>query len=157
MRREDNLGHLPQRMVGRQRLDLENVQAGTSDFTRLQGRRQIGQIDNDATTDIDQISRAFHPLQPCPIDEFERLRRMRRGHHDKIAFLQQIVEPVGPPQGDSRRCGGCHRINAQNPHAKRQAAARVSAPMPPNPMTPNTQSASVKASRSEGSTSPGPP
>src|SRR5262245_12204938 len=50
--RDEDVFHAPQRMIGRQGLDLEDVEPGARDVAGLQRRGQIGEVDDDAAADV---------------------------------------------------------------------------------------------------------
>ena len=62
MRRNNYIFHLPERMGGGQGLDLEHVESRSGNFAGLQGSRQVGQVHDGATSDVDEIGTAFHLL-----------------------------------------------------------------------------------------------
>src|SRR5438876_7459573 len=54
VRRDDDVVELPERAVGRQRLDLENVDDGTANVAGAKRGQQASLIDNAAARDVDQ-------------------------------------------------------------------------------------------------------
>ena len=50
VRRDDDVGHFPQRMIGRQRLDLEHVQPRAGDLTGFECRGQVEPLQSAVCT-----------------------------------------------------------------------------------------------------------
>src|ERR1700731_4360738 len=60
MRRCQNIREMAERMLGRQRFDIEHVQARSSDFARLQVFEESRLNDDGAACRIDEIGRRLH-------------------------------------------------------------------------------------------------
>src|ERR1700694_4083236 len=77
MRRHDDVGKLKQRMAGRRRLLLENIEPGAG---KLAGHQRVIQrrlVDNPTACGIDEIGRRLHALQARRIEHPDRLWRLR--------------------------------------------------------------------------------
>src|SRR5215813_937843 len=64
VRRDEDARRRPQRMVGRQRLLLEDVEPGAGDLPSPERRHQIIEPRRHAAPDVDEERRALHPLEP---------------------------------------------------------------------------------------------
>src|SRR5205823_3980491 len=61
VRREDDpVAHAPERMVGGQRLLLEDVEGRPGKFPGFQGGEEIGKDYDPTPADVDEIGRPFH-------------------------------------------------------------------------------------------------
>src|SRR4029077_16465994 len=60
MRRCENIREMAERMLGRQRFDIEHVQAGAGDFPSLQDFDESTLVDDGASCRIDQIGCRLH-------------------------------------------------------------------------------------------------
>src|SRR5262245_31696176 len=80
--RDQYVGCCPERMVGGQGLDLENVEAGSRDLSGVQCGHKVGEAHGHATADIDQKGTRFHATEPLAVDQTFGGRSVR-DRHDK--------------------------------------------------------------------------
>ena len=136
---------------------LEHVESRSGDLSRPQGSRQIVQIDNGASSDVDEISVPFHLLKLRSAKHLDGSRRVRGGDDDEIALSQQIRQTLAGPQGfDSRRRFGSPGSTATMRIPKARPRRATSSPMLPKPTTPSVASLRRRWARSMALTSPGP-
>ena len=124
VRSQDDVLHLPERMLRGKRFDFEHVEAGAGDLPRLQRRDQIVQVDDDSASDVDQKGGPLHLPELGPPEHLDRFRRMRRGNHDEIALHQQVCQPFRLPERlHARRTFLSLGVDRQHPHPEGQASA----------------------------------
>ena len=63
MRRQDHVVQPDQWIVGRERLDLEDIEAGAGDLAIAQGGHQRLLVDQLAAADVDEVRRRLHQGQ----------------------------------------------------------------------------------------------
>ena len=122
VRGEDDVLHGPERVVRRQRLDLEDVEPRPGELAGPQRRHQVGEVHDRAAPDVDQVAGPLHLAEPRPVEQLRRLGRVRRGDDDEVARAQQVGQPVEPPQrGDAVGRSRLDGIDGQHPHPEREA------------------------------------
>ena len=93
-------------MVGGEGLDLEDVEPGARDLPRPERGHEVIEIHDDPAAHVDQVGRPLHLTELRPPEEPLRLRGVRGGDHDEIAFGQEVAQPVRSPESghaDRRR------------------------------------------------------
>ena len=131
-RQDDAFVHAPQRMIGRQRLRLEDVQGRPGDLPGLQGRRQVGQIDDGSAADVDEVGRRASSAGTAAGGTASPSRGVcGAAITTKSLCAQQVGQPLRPPQ---RRHAGRRLASAPDRPPRRaspKASARraISAPM----------------------------
>ena len=85
MRCEDDLGQCPERMILRQRLDLEYVQRRPGNLSLLDGSSQRIKLHDGPPANVDQVSRVLHLCKLLAAKPALRLRSVRCRDHHKIA------------------------------------------------------------------------
>ena len=126
VRRDEHAGHRPQRMVGRQRLLLEDVEAGAGDLAGPERRDQIVEPRRHAAPDVDEERGALHPLKARAVHEAFGGRRVRHREDHEVGQRQQRVQRVGAVELRARP-GGASRRRASIPdhvHAERGGEPR---------------------------------
>src|SRR5262245_20303761 len=134
VRGEEDARHRPQRVIGRQRLLLEHVEAGPGDFPRPQGPGEIVEPRRHAASDVDEERAALHPLKARPMHESSVAGVCGTVRTTKSARGRSASRASGP--WSSATPGGWSRRRASTPMTRRPKAAAsraASAPMPPTP------------------------
>ena len=73
---------------------VSNTSSPAPAISPARGRRQVGQIDDHAAADVDQIAGPLHLAELRSAEELESLRRVRRGDDDEVARAEEVGEPV---------------------------------------------------------------
>src|SRR4029078_12228359 len=94
MRKDRQVFRLPQWIVGRQRLLRKDIEAGTGDFSCLEGSDQSRLIDDAAARDIDQVSRRLHRRKDLRADNIACFGAQWREHDEKIEIAGHLGEFV---------------------------------------------------------------
>src|SRR5450755_2117490 len=96
---DQQIGHVPQRRVGSQRLLWKYIKrrATNSFFTQSYGER--GFIHQRATADVDQAGTGLHEGQASGIGDLLRAIRNRRCQHDVIRLPKDFVDLGWPEDG----------------------------------------------------------
>src|ERR1700738_1451171 len=89
VRRREDVLQLPERMVGLQRFDVEYINGGTSDLTRLQSFNQSRLVDDRSTRCVDESRRRLHQGElGCPDQLFGTTAQDQMDGHD-VGFAEQ--------------------------------------------------------------------
>ena len=144
--REDEVGHVVQRRVGRQRLLPERIQHGAAHGAAAERPHQRPLVDEAAAGDVDEPRAGLHPGQAIG----RRTRscgvpRQRQREDHEVALGEQLRQLVGRSSRSmparSGRLGGPARSVAADGHdarAEGRAPARATArPIEPRPTTPD--------------------
>ena len=91
MRREHDIVHLAQRMVERQRLDVEHVEAGAGDLVVAQGRQQRRLIDDRPARGVDDIGGRLHQAELLGADQPARALREHDVDGDEVGLPEQVL------------------------------------------------------------------
>ncbi len=94
---DDYVIHLPERVIGGQGFDFEDVEGGAGDVFLLQNGSQVLQIDDGTAADVDQIRGGFHLAELFGAKQFFGLRGVGSGDDDEIADGQQVGQAVDVP------------------------------------------------------------
>ena len=95
VRREDHVGHLPQRAALGKRLHGIDIESGARQPVVLQRFDQGPMIHHTTARNIDQKGRLLHALQDVGVDHAPRLRRQWDGHHDEVAKRDHRTNSLG--------------------------------------------------------------
>ena len=123
MGRDDYVFHLPERVICRQRFDLEDVECGAGDLFLLQSGGEILQINDGTAADVDQVCGRFHLAKLSGAKQFFGLWCMRSSDDDKITDGQEVGQAVDVPDviDDAGHFAG-EGIDGVNSHAERSGA-----------------------------------
>ena len=104
MRGDYHVVQPPPSAVGRQRLELEGVNGGARYAARTQRVVERVLIHYAAARYDYQVRGRLHQRQFARSYHALRVLRVRRGHHEPVGHLQQVVQPVRSPDfADERR------------------------------------------------------
>jgi hypothetical protein len=78
-----------QRMAGRQRLGVGDVERGARELAGVQGGDQGRLVDQGAPADVDQVQPPFGAGQHLGIDHVPRFGGGGRGDHEVVALREQ--------------------------------------------------------------------
>ena len=151
MRAEHDVRHRQQRAVGRQRLDLEDVQRGAGEVAAAQRLDQRGLVHDRPAGDVDQLAARLHRGQHLGVHQVPGLLGQRGADHQVVGGRHHVVEGAGPDaelgRGGQRRvprvaaddvhpeCGTADRDRAadaaQADHAHHLAAQRLALDLEP--------------------------
>jgi len=92
--RDDDSGHLPQRMDRRRGLPLDHVQARARDATRPDEVRQRDLVDEATACHVDHHGPLRQEVQPAPVEDVTRRCVVRHVERDEVRLRQQVIEPV---------------------------------------------------------------
>ncbi len=90
MRRQDDVGQLEQRMIGRRRLLHEHVEGGSGQVARTQRLGQRLLVDDAAAGTVDDASALGQQRQFAGADQVAGLVGQRRMHGEEIDARQQL-------------------------------------------------------------------
>ena len=123
MGRDDYVFHLPERVIGGQRFDLEDVECGAGNVFLLQSSSEILQIDDGAAADVDQIRGGLHLAKLLGAEQFFSLGSVRGSDDDEIADGQEVGQAVDVPDviDDAGHFAG-EGIDGVDGHAERGGA-----------------------------------
>src|SRR6185295_7166649 len=125
VRRDDDVARLPQRVIGRQRLGIRDVEPGASDLAAIE-RIDERRGDYTATArDVDEVGGRFHLREERRVEDAGGLRRERRGVHDEVRFCGQLRQLIR--QADVAyevRAGAAAGARRGDFHAERVRALR---------------------------------
>src|ERR1700675_3728661 len=96
VRRDEDAGHGPQRVVGGQGLLLEDVEPGARDLAGSERFDEVVEPGRSAAPDVDEERGALHPPEARPVHEALGDRRVRHGEDHEVRERQERVERVGP-------------------------------------------------------------
>jgi hypothetical protein len=120
MRRDDDVGHVPQWRGGIERLALEDVEIGAGKMAALKGRNDVA-FDRDFTArDVDEMAAPRHRLEGRRVGDAARRGRGRAAQDQPVGLgqrLQQLAIGDGAVAGFDRlgaAMGADHR-HAQHP------------------------------------------
>src|SRR5512133_3316539 len=92
MWRDNEVGSLPERAVGRQRFFGENVYRCSGDHLLLESFFQSGKVSDAAAAQVDKIGCGFHGGKFFSAEHVTGGSRKWDGYHHKITFLEHRVE-----------------------------------------------------------------
>lgn len=72
MRREDQVGRAPERVIRRQRLIREHIDNGAAELAALQRIEQVGSDKVFAATDVDQLGAGLGPRKRGSVEQAAR-------------------------------------------------------------------------------------
>src|SRR5262245_14939868 len=91
MRREDDVVHLAQWMIGGQRLDVEHVEPGAGDLVLPQRRQQRRLLDDGTARGVDDVGRRLHQAELLCADEAARALRQDHVDGDEVRLAEQLL------------------------------------------------------------------
>src|SRR4051794_11489134 len=91
MRREHDVVHLAQRMIHRQRLDVEHVEAGARDLVLAQRGEHRGLVDDGAARGVDEVGRRLHQSELLRADEAACALGQDDVNGDEVGLPEQVV------------------------------------------------------------------
>ena len=94
VRRDGDLRMGPERVLGRQGLDAEDVERRARQLPIVERRQQIFIDDRAASPDIDHVPAARHLRKRAAIEQILRLRRERQCVDQGIGAREKGVEPT---------------------------------------------------------------
>ena len=83
--------HLAQRMIERQRLDVEHVEPGAGDLLVAQGREHRRLVDDRTARRVDQVGGGLHQAEFLGPDDAARSLRQDNVDGDEVRLAEQIV------------------------------------------------------------------
>ena len=96
VRGEDHLGTAEEFVIGRGRLDFENVEGRSGDLARLEPLEEGGFVDQSAARAVDDAHAGFHDFDPRRVHEMFGLGRHRHVQGDEVGlgngFLDGLAE-----------------------------------------------------------------
>src|SRR6202048_1812113 len=124
VRRREDVLQLPERMVGLQRFDVEYINGGTSDLTRLQSFNQSRLVDDRSTRCVDESRRRLHQGElGCPDQLFGTTAQDQMDCHDVGLAEQRLLVHEGSTSGAGFLLSEA-LAPGDRPHAEREADAR---------------------------------
>src|SRR5256885_16672478 len=90
---KQNVFHLVEGMVGRQRLLIEDVQGGASDLMRRERMDHCRFVDDRAAADVDHDGGILHGCEFARADQAARFGVQRRGYEDVVTARHHLKEP----------------------------------------------------------------
>ena len=120
MGRQHHVRQLRQRVMRRQRLGVEDVEAGTGDPLLRERRDQGSLIDDRAARGIDEIRAPLHEPDPPGVEQTARFRCQREVDRDDVRFAQQLIQFAPPGPGSERCLFGEPRTPRQHAHPERR-------------------------------------
>ena len=94
VRGEDHVGEVPERMIGGQRLDLEDVERRPGEPAGAEGVDQVVEHDDRAPADVDQVAGRPQVGQRLRVEQAGGLGRLGRGDDDEVAPAEQLGQLV---------------------------------------------------------------
>src|SRR6266851_4644233 len=88
----DEVLKLQERVVGRGRLLVEDVERGAGDLVAAERVMQRLLVDDAAARGVDEKRGSLHARQPGGVEEADRLRRLRAMDRDEIGAGDRLVE-----------------------------------------------------------------
>ena len=88
----DDVGSLPEWMIGGQRLRGEDVEAGAADMAAIDRGGERTLVDQFAACGVDENRTAFHGGKFLGVEKADQLRRQPRVQRNHVGFGQQTVE-----------------------------------------------------------------
>ena len=82
------------RIVGRRRLDLEDIERRPADPPLPQGFRKRPLVDQRSPRGVDQDRRRLHGAKPLPVDDVEGFPGQRQVQGDDVRRSQQRLQPL---------------------------------------------------------------
>ena len=120
VRREQEVGRVAQRRVGRQRLLREDVQRGARELARAQRRDERLLVDERAARGVDEQRAGPQQRQARRVDQAARRRRDRQVEADDVGHRERRLDRLGllgAELGDALR--GHERVVGDGAHAER--------------------------------------
>ena len=134
MRRDQDRRMIHQRVAGRGRLGLEDVDRRAGDLARVQGLSQRGLVDQAAPGAVDDPHRGLHPGQLRRADDVAGLGGHRRVQGQEVAPRPQVIQPLDALDAQLLRLlGGQERVEADDRHAEPLRPLRHRQPDPAQP------------------------
>ena len=117
MGRDDDISHAPERIVGRQRLGLEDIEGGPLQPAAAQRLDQGGLLHHPAAGDIDQHRPGLEAGEGRRIYQAAGLGRERHADHEEIRLRQQLAQTRDRLDAVDRGGGRGARAEANDLHA----------------------------------------
>src|SRR5579883_2835772 len=92
MRRDHDVLHVPEWMIGWKRLDLEHIETGTRELASTQGLDQCVKTDDPTTANVKQVGSRLHRPEGGGVEQPPRLRRFGRADNEEIRLAEQVEE-----------------------------------------------------------------
>jgi len=123
-RRNNDILHVPERAVVRQRLLLEYVEARAAEMARLQRRDQRLLVHHRPAREIDQNAARLHRAEHARIDQMRRARRQRHQQNHEIGERRRLRQLHALHQLLEMRRAVTRVAHPDDAHAERDAARR---------------------------------
>jgi len=123
VRRDDDVGELPERAVDRQRFGGEHVEPRTAEVSVEQAPDQRLLVDDLAAADVDEPRAGAHRSESVGIEQTAGLVGERCRHGDGVGPAEYLGEPGRRPRLARFVAGGCP-AEATHLHAERSGEAR---------------------------------
>ena len=123
VRREQEVGRVAQRRVGRQRLLCEDVERGARQVARAQRLDERGLVDERAARGVDEQRTGTQQRQALAVDQAARRGRDRQVQADDVGHGERGLDRLGllgAQLGDALR--GHVRVVGDRPHPERARA-----------------------------------
>jgi hypothetical protein len=92
VRHDQEVGRLEQRVLGRQRLGIGDVECRTGDLARVQREQQRLRIDDRAARGVDEQRGRLHARERGAVDQVAGLGRERDVQGHEVRALEQVRE-----------------------------------------------------------------
>ena len=119
VRGDEDVGELPQGVRGGEWFDLAHIEGGTGEVARLKGGCEIGEVNDNAATDVDEVAAGTHAGEGCGSKELLRTWGMWSGDDHEVALLEQGIELVEWGDRADVLDGAQDRVDAEDVHAER--------------------------------------
>ena len=134
MRRDQHRGMIHQRVAGRRRLGLEDVDRGAGDLALVEGLGQRGLVDQAAPGAVDDPHRGLHPGDLGGADDVAGLGGHRRVQRQEVAAGPQVIQPLDALDAQLLRLvGGQEGVEADDRHPEPLRPLRHRQPDPAQP------------------------
>ncbi len=94
VRGDEDVRHLPEGVVSGEWFDLADIEGGTREVAGLQGGGQVGEVDDDAATDVDEVAAGTHAGEGIGSEEFFGEWGVRGSDDDEVALCQERGEMI---------------------------------------------------------------